>query len=319
MNEKSFWQFADESIKSNHKVVLLTVAESSNSSPGRQGFKMLVRDDKTARGTIGGGIMERNLVDYSFDILSGKETTLIKRLQHSNATQREKSGLICGGYQSVIFSILTKVNLESISNILENITQRKNGTLELAPGNFSYDKNSTLQDEYTFEYENEGQYSYSEQIGFIDTAYVIGGGHVGLAVSRIVKSIGFYVIVFDHRKEIFTMDQNTFADEKIITDYKSVNQYIQEGSKSYAIIVTPQHAGDRDALSSVIKMNLKYIGMMGSKRKIKTVFDSLLEEGYNKNLLDKVHSPIGLEIEAETPEEIAISITAEIIKVKRSS
>jgi xanthine dehydrogenase accessory factor len=78
------------------------------------------------------------------------------------------------------------------------------------------------------------------------------------------------------------------------------------------------HAGDKDTLKSVINKNVKYIGMMGSKRKIKSIFDALTEEGVDKELLKKVHTPIGIEIEAETPEEIAISIAAEIIKVKNS-
>lgn len=316
MNEKSFWQFASDSIDTDHEIILLTVAESSNSSPGRQGFKMLVRDDRTARGTIGGGIMEKSMVDYSFDLLAGKETKMIKRLQHSPKTDLETSGLICGGYQTVIFTVLSKSDQQVIKEIVENISKRKNGILSLSQNVFSFDKSSSLKDEVEYKYRSDKEYHYKENIGFTDTAYIVGGGHVGLAVSRIMKSIGFYVIVFDHRDNIFTMDENTFADKKIICEYNKVSEYIQEGNKSYVIIVTPAHAGDKDALGVVAQMNLKYLGMMGSKRKIKTVFNNLVKEGIDRELLEKVHSPIGLEIEAETPEEIAVSIAAEIIKVK---
>jgi len=319
LNEKTFWQFAADSIKSNHKVVLLTVAESSNSSPGRQGFKMLIRDDRTARGTIGGGIMERNMVDYAFEYITGNKAKSVKRLQHSKKTDLEESGLICGGFQTIIFSLLTESNLQTINDILENIQKRKNGALTLEHYSIKYDKSGIVKDDYEFFYKNNEEYSYKENLGFTDTAYVVGGGHVGLAVSRIMKSIGFYVIVFDHRKEIFTMDENTFADEKIICNYCEVKDYIKDGNKSYVIIVTPAHAGDKDALGAVAKMDLKYIGMMGSKRKIKTIFNNLVNEGVDKKLLSQVHSPIGLEIEAETPEEIAISIAAEIIQIKRTS
>lgn len=317
MNEKQFWQFAADSINDNYKLVLLTVAESSEHSPGRQGFKMLVRDDKVIKGTIGGGIMEKDLVDYSLDLIAGNESQSIKRLQHTDKTDRESSGLICGGYQTIILSMLGENELPTIEKILHNLSNRTDGTLKLTPGKISYDVSSAQENECEFVFTNEDDYSYTENVGLTDTAYVVGGGHVGLAVSQAMKFIGFYVVVFDHRDDVFTMKQNVYADEKIIADYKTVNQYIKEGSKSYVIIVTPKHAGDKDALGSVINMDVKYIGMMGSKRKIKTVFNNLVKEGISKGLFDKVHTPIGIEINAETPAEIAVSIASEIIQIKR--
>jgi xanthine dehydrogenase accessory factor len=131
-----------------------------------------------------------------------------------------------------------------------------------------------------------------------------------------MKSIGFYVIVFDHREDVFTIEQNEYADEIIITKYEEIGNYIIEGERSYIMIVTPMHAGDSATLKSVINKNVKYIGLMGSKRKIKSIFDTLREDGVDEKLFDSVHTPIGLEIEAESPEEIAISIAAEVIKVK---
>ncbi len=319
MNEKSFWQFARDNIKEYDKVLLLTVADSSNHSPGRQGFKMLLTQSGLTKGTVGGGIMEKQLIDYGLELLSGKVEKQIKRLQHSPKTDLEESGLICGGFQTIIFSILSKNEISTIDKILENLNKRENGILKLSYNLFDYDSTQSQKDDCFFNYENETKYLYKENIGFTDTAYIVGGGHVGLAVSQIMKFIGFYVIVFDHREYVFTMNQNTYADEKIITDYKNVNQFIKEGSKSYAIIVTPMHMGDKDALGSVINLDLKYIGMMGSARKIKTVFNNLVKDGVDKKLFDKVHTPIGLEIEAETPEEIAVSIASEIISIKRKT
>ena len=319
MNEKSFWQFARDNINEYDKVLLLTVADSSNHSPGRQGFKMLLTPNGSTKGTVGGGIMEKQLTDYGLDLLSGKAEKQIKRLQHSHNTDLEESGLICGGFQTVIFSILTLKEINTIDKILENLNKRENGLLKLSYNLFEYDSSRSQQDDYFFNYENDTEFLFKENLGFTDTAYVIGGGHVGLAVSQIMKFIGFYVVVFDHRENIFTMNQNIYADEKIITDYKNVNQFIKEGSKSYAVIVTPMHIGDKDALGSVINLNLKYVGMMGSARKIKTVFNNLAKDSIDKKLLEKVHSPIGLEIEAETPAEIAVSIAAEIISIKRKA
>ncbi len=319
MNEKSFWQFSLDSINRGHKLVLLTVADSSKSSPGRQGFKMLLQDDGNQVGTIGGGIMEKQLIEYSLNFLNGKESATIKRLQHSGQTDLEKSGLICGGFQTILLTLIDVGTLPVIKSILENISQRENGTLELTSGEFQYINQSTIENDITFKYESDNSYVYKENLGFTDTVYIAGGGHVGLAVSRIMQSIGFYVIVFDHRENIFTMDNNTFADEKIVSEYKDIGKYIKEGDKSYVVITTPMHLGDRETLGSVLNLNLKYIGMMGSSKKIRTTFDALLERGFDQSKLDMVHSPIGLEIYAETPEEIAISIAAEIIKVKRNN
>jgi xanthine dehydrogenase accessory factor len=170
-----------------------------------------------------------------------------------------------------------------------------------------------------FQYNSDEDWQYTEAIGLPLISYIAGGGHVGLAVSRVMKTLGFYVVVFDHRKDVFTIKQNEFADEIIITKYEDIGNRIIEGERSYIIIVTPMHTGDKDTLKSVIHKNVKYIGMMGSKRKIKSIFDALLKEDIDNELFKKVHTPIGIEIEAETPEEIAISIAAEIIKVKNQS
>ena len=319
LNGKAFWQTALEYIQEYDKILLLTVAESSNSSPGRSGFKMLLCPNGITKGTIGGGIMEKQLIDYGKELLNGNESVQIKRLQHSPKTDLEQSGLICGGYQTIIYTMFTSEQAEPINAILKNIKNRKSGLLTIKHDKFVYDNSAVIEEDITFNYVNNEQYIYQENVGLVDTAYIIGGGHVGLAVSRIMKSIGFYVVVFDHRKEIFTMDQNSYADEKIISEYDHVGNFIKEGNKSYVIIVTPAHFGDKAALGSVIDMKLKYLGMMGSKRKIKTVFNNLVKEGVERKLLEKVNTPIGLEIEAETPEEIAISIAAEIIKVKRNT
>ena len=317
MIETSFWNFILKTINSEKKIVLLIVAESSNSSPGRQGFKMAVTEDAEMIGTIGGGIMEKDMIKYSYDLLFGKETRLIKKLHHSDKTNFEKSGLICGGYQTIIFSVLDKSHIQTIESILSSISQKQNGKLSIKPGRIDYLQTEEIQT-ITFHYNSDESWQYTENLGLPLIAYIAGGGHVGLAVSQVMKSLGFHVIVFDHRKDIYTIEQNKFADEIIICKYEEIGNRIIESERSFIIIVTPMHAGDKDTLKSVINKNVKYIGMMGSHKKIKSIFDALTEEDVDSELFNKVHTPIGIEIEAETPEEIAISIAAEIIKVKNS-
>lgn len=295
----------------------MIVAESSNSSPGKQGFKMAVTEDAEMIGTIGGGIMEKDMIDYSLDLLFGKETRLIKKLHHSDKTNFEKSGLICGGYQTIIFSVIDNSLVQTIENILSSISQKQNGKLSVMPVKIEYQQTENIHPIF-FHYNNDEDWNYIENLGLPLITYIAGSGHVGLAVSRVMKSLGFYVIVFDHRENVYTIEQNKFADEIIICKYEEIGSKIIESERSFVTIVTPMHAGDKDTLKSVINKNVKYIGMMGSQRKIKSIFDALTGEGVDSELLKKVHTPIGLEIEAETPEEIAISIAAEIIKVKNS-
>ena len=315
MKGTDLWNFIHKTISSGKKVVLLTVAESSNSSPGRQGFKMAVSEDAEMIGTIGGGIMEKDMIEYSLDLLFGNETKTIKRLHHTDKTKYEKSGLICGGYQIIVFTVIDKSHLDLIDRIISLSSEKQNGELIILPTRIEYNKADAMSP-VSFIYKTDDDWEYMENIGLPLMAFIAGGGHVGLAVSRIMKSIGFYVVVFDHREDVFTMEQNEYADEIIITQYEEIGAHIIEGERSFIMIVTPMHAGDKDTLKSVIYKNVKYIGLMGSKRKIKSIFDALREDGVDEKLFELVHTPIGLEIEAESPEEIAISIAAEIIKVK---
>lgn len=317
MKETEFWNFILKTISSDKKAVLLVVAESSNSSPGRQGFKMVVNEDSDMIGTIGGGIMERSMTEYALDLLLEKKSKKIKRLQHTDKTKFEKSGLICGGFQTIIFSVIDKTQTKLIENILSSINAKQKSELIISPPRIEFNSTESVLP-VSFLYKSDEDWNYIESIGLPLISYIAGGGHVGLAVSRVMKSLGFYVVVFDHREDVYTIKQNQFADEIIICNYDEIGSKIIEGERSYIIIVTPMHAGDKATLKSVLNKSVKYIGMMGSKRKIKTIFEALLNDGVNDELFKKVHTPIGIEIEAESPEEIAISIAAEIIKVKNN-
>ena len=317
MNEETLWNFLLKSVSADKKAVLLIVAQSSDSSPGRQGFKMAVNEDSDMIGTIGGGIMERDMTEYALDLLLEKKSKKIKRLQHTDKTKFEKSGLICGGFQTILFSVIDKTQTKLIENILSSISEKQNNELIISPHKIEFNSAESMRP-VSFIYKSDEDWNYKESIGLPLTAYIAGGGHVGLAVSRVMKTLGFYVVVFDHREDVYTIKQNQFADEIIICNYDEIGSKIIEGERSYIIIVTPMHAGDKATLKSVLNKNVRYIGMMGSKKKIKTIFDALIEEGVDETLFNKVHTPIGIEIEAETPEEIAISIAAEIIKIKNN-
>ena len=318
MNELQFWQNILNVLNSDKRLILLIVADSSFSSPGKRGFKMTVTEDARITGTIGGGIMEKEMIEYSLDFLFGNETKSIKKLYHNSNTKHESSGLICGGNQTIVLKTISADEKPIIEKILENIERNQGGELKITENIIEF--NSVTAGKQKIQFLNEGeQWEYREIIGERETVYIAGAGHVGLAVSKVMSMLGFYIKIFDHREDVFTLEKNKFADEKIILkDYYQFGDYVREGKKSFVVIVTSKHLGDKEALQNVIKKKVKYIGMMGSKKKIVTIFNALRKEGISDELFKKVHSPIGLEIEAETPEEIAVSIAAEIIKVKNT-
>ena len=319
MKEIDLWIFIYNKLNKKLKVTLLLVANSSNSSPGKSGFKMAVSEDVETIGSIGGGIMEFDILREIQGILnSNKPVNFIRKLHHKKGDDAESSGLICGGTQTLIVTTLNISHRDIIKEIIDNLEEQNNGLLIINPKGLSYINNKENFEQIILHYNSENDWQYEENIGLSNTVYVIGGGHVGLAVSRIMSTLDFYVITFDERDEVITMRNNTFANKKIITKYNKVGNFIKETNRSYIVIVTPNHDGDKTALKSVINKNVKYIGLMGSKKKSKSIFNLLKKEGIAPKLLEKVHTPIGIEIEAETPEEIAVSIAAEIIKIKNS-
>lgn len=319
MKELELWIFIYNKINKNIKTNLLIVADSSLSSPGKSGFKMAISEDVETYGSIGGGIMEFDILKEIRGTLTQPEpVNFIRKLHHSKSKEGSSSGLICGGTQTLIVFTLTLEHRDTIKNIIDSLEQQISGILQINPSGINFEKQSSNEKDITLFFESETMWQYEENIGLLNTVYIIGGGHVGLALSHAMSTLDFYVVTFDQREDIITMKQNTFSHKKIITSYETVNNFIKESKKSYAVIVTPNHDGDKEALKSIIKMNLKYIGMMGSSKKSQSIFNHLKEAGIDPKLFEKVKTPVGLEIEAESPEEIAISIAAEIIKIKNS-
>lgn len=146
---------------------------------------------------------------------------------------------------------------------------------------------------------------------------IFGGGHISFFLERIGKMLDFHVVVIDDRPEFANAERFPEADEIIAEDLASVMRRLDINRSSYIVIVTRGHQNDTQVLEWAAQTPAAYVGMIGSKRKIKTVFSYLKTKGITQEQLDRVHSPIGLPIGAETPEEIAVSIMAEMIQVRR--
>ena len=151
------------------------------------------------------------------------------------------------------------------------------------------------------------------------TVYIFGGGHVSEQLSPLAKKVYFKVVVIDDREIFANRTRFPEADEVIVSEFEKCFNQLNIDETSYIVIVTRGHLYDGFVLKQAVKTKARYIGMIGSKRKIRTLYQNLMEEGIAKDALARVYAPIGIDINSETPEEIAVSIVAELIKVRGES
>lgn len=145
---------------------------------------------------------------------------------------------------------------------------------------------------------------------------ILGGGHVSCPVARIAKMLGFHVTVMDDREEFLTKERFPDADERILGSFHELGEKIPVYENAYYVVVTRGHQGDALCARQILRRPYTYFGMIGSRTKVKFTREMLLSEGFEERQLDSIHAPIGLPIGGETPEEIAVSIMAEIVQIK---
>jgi xanthine dehydrogenase accessory factor len=310
-----FWQQLLQKLRAKQHVYLLTVIQNLGSSPGRKGFKMLVAQDGFIFGSIGGGIMEFTLVEEIKELLTLKELPIFFRKQLHQGNGKDKSGMICSGEQTVIFHPLNSANILLIKAIINCLQNNQQKTLSLSPKGIELIENR-ISEKYQTVITSAMDWNFKELIGFKETLYIVGGGHVGLAVSQLFRQLGFHVVVFDNRDNLNTLEVNNFANEKYVIDYLEIGKHITQGNDSYVAIMTNKYTDDKLVLSKIIRNQHKFIGVLGSKAKLKTMWEVLQKEGVTLDELNEINAPIGLSIKSQTPEEIAVSIAAEIIRVK---
>ena len=319
MKNNDFMDFWDQGVQliSQHKHIgLLYVLESTGSSPGRQGFKMLVSAEGDMHGSIGGGIMEHKLVELAKSSLKQPQTDIkIKRQIHSKSVNQNQSGLICSGEQTVTLLTLTTNDLPTINELVDGLQRGEAGTLHISPSGLDYSK-TKLDDHYSYTFTSETSWSYKETIGFKKYAYIIGGGHVSRALTHVLSDLEFHCTVIDNRESLHTLDHNTEAQQKLQLDYAQLEHHIPEGPDVYIFIMTFGYRSDLDVLRQVINKQVAFKGMMGSQTKVKQLITEMRSLGYTEAQLSSIHSPIGLAIHSRTPQEIAISVAAQIIQLQ---
>jgi len=300
--------------------MLLYVLESSGSSPGRQGFFMAVTSSGRMEGSIGGGMMEHKLVEKAKgnlqSAISNEQRGELVRQVHDKAAAKNQSGMICSGEQTVWMYPVRQKDAAVIYQIISCLSDLKNGTLQLNTEGILF-QSSPPEKKYFFKYQNERRWKYEEALGYQNHLYIIGGGHCSLALSNLMSTLGFYVHLFDNRSDLLTVEQNETAHEKILLkDYSELSALVPSGDNNYVVVMTFGYRTDDVVVRTLLDKQYKYLGLLGSKAKIQKMFDGYCSEGINENSLKKIHAPVGINIKSETPEEIAISIAAEIIRVK---
>jgi len=243
--------------KDGRRGAVATIVNVRGSIPSFKTAKMLVRDDGSIVGTIGGGCVEAEVWQAAREVM---ETERPRTLTFDlNQDPKYDTGLVCGG------------------------------TLEI----------------------------FVEPVLPPADLYIFGAGHVAASVYKVARIAGFDVTVVDDREAYANRERFPEAQQVIAEDFEKAAARLAPSESSYIVIVTRGHRDDMRMLRWAVQTPARYVGMIGSKRKTITIFKELQAEGLAPHLFDRVHAPVGLDIGAITPEEIAVSITAELIAKRR--
>ena len=222
-------------------------------------------------------------------------------------------GTVGGGLLEARTQDLCRKVMETKENITYEfiLDEQQQGENALAMG---CGGDATIQVDY-IDTKNPG--NFIEEFKLKSDAYIFGGGHVAYALEPLLRHVDFTTTIIDDREEYSNPERYPKAERTIVCDdFDQCFDELETDDDSYIVIVTRGHRGDLKVLRQALQKPNAYIGMIGSKRKNRLLYDELLKEGFTQEQLDYVHAPIGIEIKSETPEEIGISIVAEMIQVR---
>lgn len=319
MKEIKLWEFILTQLENKNPVIFMCVLESSGSSPGRQGFKMAVTESEIF-GSIGGGIMEHKFVEMAKEKLREEQKVAqTKRQIHNKMANQNQSGMICSGEQTIFIYPVHGGESKTIKAIVACLNKNKNGLLEINSDGLFFNEKQLPEKDFSFEKKQEHSWKYEEKLGYKNFLYIIGGGHCSMALSEVMSKLDFYIHVFDERKNLNTMVQNTAAHcKEELKSFEDIKNKIPGTNNNYLVVMTYGYRTDGIVTREMLKQQYKYLGILGSKVKIKKLITELSSEGISEAKLKSIHAPIGIQIKSQTPEEIAISIAAEIIKIKNA-
>ncbi|GAB3636955.1 XdhC family protein [Hymenobacter arcticus] len=308
------WTLAATALRAGQPAALLCVVRSEGSSPGRQGFKMVVTAEAVA-GSIGGGIMEHKWVELARQRLrAGDYSPLLRPQIHRREAPADRSGMMCAGEQEVLLWPLKTSDLPVVAAIEAALQQLAAGAWEVSVA-ADLQLASELPPDF-YAYQPGPSWRYAEQLGFRDQLTIVGGGHVSLALSQIASNLGFEITVLDDRADLPTLAANHYAHYKQQVDYEVLSVPI--GPRRYVVVMTVGYRTDVVALRRLLGHEYRYLGVMGSATKVAELRRVLAEEGFAAADLARLRGPIGVAINSRLPEEIAVSVAAELIATRNA-
>lgn len=302
------WLFALDALDAETPAVLVMVVDHSGSVPGVTGTFVVVTPDGQA-GTIGGGAAEHAMVDRARTHTGGIE--LIDFVHTPGG-----DGTLCNGRQLFAVLAMDPTDRDTVAGIVSTLERHEIGTLTLNPEGLAFAPGSAQSASYE---QGDTSWSFTHPIGLLDTLTIIGGGHVALALSRVMATLPFRIIVLDNRTDLQTMADNPFAHHMETVSYDEIVDHVPQGDRSWVVVMTYGHKHDRRVVENLLGHDVRYLGLMGSATKVKRLFADMEAKGADPEALARVRAPIGMAIRSHTPEEIAVSVAGEIIGIKNGA
>lgn len=309
-------------------VELVTVLESSGSTPRGAGAMMAVFPDGSMTGTIGGGNVEYEAGKFAAELLAAGANALRSfRFVQGDAASL---GMVCGGNVTLHFHYLQPDDAEMIAALRDLMEAADKNASTWLVRRLEGDRITAfgLADRFGVRYVEDVPADLLQNraacrdgwfvcpVVTAGRAYIFGGGHVSQALVPAIAAVGFRPVVYDDRPEFSDPALFPQAEQVLCGTFEEVKTAITVTPDDYVVIMTRGHQYDYEVLAQVLRSGAKYIGCIGSKRKIAVCRERLIEAGFTAEEYQRVHAPIGLAIGAETPAEIAVSITAELIAVR---
>ena len=347
---KEVIQGAIELLTEGKPCVVATVVRTKGSTPQKPGAMLLVREDGSGMGTLGGGCVEGDIWFAAKEILRRGGGPEFKDY-FLNEDVAARDGLVCGGTMyfyldpvrepSEFLPIATEianayeggsaVGLATVVNVPEGadnlgakLLLRLDGSVVGSLGNPDLDAQAIeiagrLAEVGSVEslITSGGTEVFIEGFTTPPTLVMVGGGHVGKATADLAHSLGYKVLVVDDRPEFANEERFPYAEQIVVAPYDQWANQVSLNVNSFVVVATRGHRFDDMALESAMVTPSRYIGLLGSRRKTLMIYQRLVRQGIPVERLKQVHSPIGLDIGALTPEELAVSIMSEIIMIRR--
>ena len=341
---------AIELLSDGQPCVLATVVRTKGSTPQKAGAMLLVRQDGTGVGTLGGGCVEGDIWFAAKEILRrGGGPEFKDYLLNEDVAARD--GLVCGGTMYFYLEPLREpseflpiarelvsayeggdaVGLATVVNVPEGATNlgaklllRLDGSVVGSLGTAELDSQAIEVARRVAEFgsvesliTSDGAEVFIEGFTTPPTLVMVGGGHVGKTTADLAHTLGYRVFVVDDRPEFANEERFPYAEQVVVAPYDRWSKEVNLSVNSFVVVATRGHRFDDMALESALDTPSRYIGLLGSRRKTLMIYQRLVRQGTSPERLKQVHSPIGLDIGALTPEELAVSIMSEIIMVRR--